>query len=49
MDRLREENENNVSKKWYNSDTVPEGETRQNYRKSLGYMVRPEGIEPSIH
>ena len=49
LDRLMEENENDVSKKWYNSGTVTDGETHQNCRKSLGVMVRPEGFEPSTH
>ncbi len=49
LDRLMEENKNDVLKKWYISDTVPEGETRLDCCKSLGVMVRPEGIEPSTH
>jgi hypothetical protein len=36
LDRLMEENKNDVSKKWYISDTVPEGETRLDCHKSLG-------------
>ena len=35
LDRLMEENENDVSKKWYISDTVPEGDSRLDCRKSL--------------
>jgi integrase len=49
LDRLMEENENDVSKKWYNYDTIPEGETSSDCHKSLGEMVRPEGFEPSTH
>ncbi|MCP4264055.1 MAG: site-specific integrase [Candidatus Brocadiaceae bacterium] len=49
LDRLMEENENEVSKKWYKNDTISEGETSRDCHKSLGVMVRPEGIEPSTH
>ena len=47
--QLMEEGENDVSKKWYKNDTIPEGETSCDCRKSLGVMVRPEGFEPSTH
>jgi len=49
LDRLMEENENDVSKKWYKNDTIPEGETSRDCCKSLKVMVRPEGFEPSTH
>ena len=49
LDRLMEENENDVSKKWYKNYTIAEGETSLDCHKSLGVMVRPEGIEPSTH
>ncbi|MDP6527748.1 MAG: site-specific integrase [Candidatus Pacebacteria bacterium] len=49
LDRLMEENKNDVLKKWYVSGTVPEGETRLVCPKSLENKVRPEGIEPSTH
>ena len=49
LGRLMEENENDVSKKWYNCVTVTDGETHQNCRKSLGVMVRPVGVEPTTH
>jgi len=49
LDRLMEENKNDVLKKWYVSGTVPEGETRLDCPKSLENKVRPEGIEPSTH
>ena len=49
LDRLMEENENDVSKKWYNYGTIEEGETPLDCHKSLEEMVRPEGVEPSTH
>jgi len=49
LDRLMEDNENHVSKKWYISDTIPEGETSLDCHKSLGNKVRPVGVEPTTH
>jgi hypothetical protein len=41
LDRLMEENENDVSKKWYKNVTIAEGETSLDCPKSLGVMVPP--------
>jgi len=49
LDRLMEEGENDVSKKWYNFGTIAEGETPLDSHKPLGNKVRPEGFEPSTH
>ena len=49
LDRLMEENENDVSKKWYKNGTIAEGETSLVCPKSLGEMVRPVGVEPTTH
>ena len=49
LDRLIEEGENDVSKKWYKNGTIAEGETSLDCPKSLGEMVRPVGVEPTTH
>ena len=49
LDRLMEENKNDVLKNGYVLGTISEDEARLDCRKSLGNKVRPEGIEPSTH
>ena len=49
LDRLMEENKNDVLKKWYNYDTISEDDARVDCHKSLENKIRPVGIEPTTH
>jgi hypothetical protein len=49
LDRLMEENKNDILKNGYVLGTISKDGVRRDCRKSLGVMVRPEGFEPSTH
>ncbi len=49
LDRLMEENNNDVLEKWYKNGIILEGEISFDCPNSLGEMVRPVGVEPTTH
>ncbi|MCR4293427.1 MAG: site-specific integrase [Candidatus Kuenenia sp.] len=49
LDRLMEQNKDDVLKNGYSLDTISENKVHIECRKSLGNKVRPEGFEPSTH